>query len=59
MKDKIGRLMLGFLVFLLVCGISVPMGIAGEWWYSAVFVGSVLLLGTYIFTAVTLLNNRN
>jgi len=54
MKEKIGWGMLGFLVFLLVCGLSVPIGLVTQWWWSTVFVGGVLLLAGYIYIATKL-----
>jgi len=58
MKKKIGWGMLGFLVFLLVCGLSMPIGIVAEWWWSVVFVGGVLSLMGFVHLAVSLTEGK-
>lgn len=58
MKVKIGWGMLGFLVFLLVCGLSVPLGLVVAWWASIAFVGGVILLVAFIALAIRLTESQ-
>ncbi len=58
MQTKIGWGMLGFLVFLLLCGLSVPIGLVRGWWYSIIFVGGVLFLLGFIALATTLISRK-
>ena len=53
-KAKIGWGIMAFLVFLLLCGLSVPLGIVSGWWASAAFVGGVLVLGGIVHLAIWL-----
>jgi len=43
-KQKIGWAINGLLIFTLLCGLSVPLGLVVAWWASFAFVGGVLSL---------------
>ena len=58
MKKKLGWGMLGFLIFLLLCGLTVPLGLVGEWWYSAISVCGVLFLVCFVIVASALIDSK-
>ena len=53
-KQKIGWIMQGFVVFILLCALSVTLGLAIAWWASVAFVGGVILLAAYLALAIHL-----
>ena len=57
MKAKLGWGILIFLVFLLLCGLSIPLWLAVDWWASVAFVAGVLILGSLLALASYLIGD--
>jgi len=57
-RERIGWAIMAFLVFLLVCGLSAPLGFVCGWWASVALVSGVLVLGGTIYLAQWLIDSK-